>query len=283
MASHHYVSHFHLRQFCDPESLDARDSWLWVGSFADGSVRRRAPKNIGGWPRQWVPHSSVRLCGSNGRSGSKVQGSCSRFRTTSRLAAISRRRAYPHSVPRQLKRYNNTGGLHFITFSCYRRLPLLGAERRRDLFERALETTRRNYGSVIVGYVVMPEHVHLLMGEPRRANVSTAIKALKQGVSRRVLSRMRRRARQPQLFAEGVELKRFWQPRYYDFNVWSEKKIAEKLLYMHRNPVKRGLVQKPEQWHWSSFRHYAFGEAGVVAINVAAPAEWMRAKKALVG
>jgi putative transposase len=56
----------------------------------------------------------------------------------------------------------------------------------------------------------------------------------------------------------------FWQARYYDFNVWSERKFVEKLRYIHRNPVKRELVSRPEDWLWSSFRHYATGETDVV-------------------
>ena len=70
---------------------------------------------------------------------------------------------------------------------------------------------------------------------------------------------------------------------YYDFNVWSGQKIAEKLRYMHRNPVKRALVETPEQWRWSSFRHYAFAESGTVAINVVAPARWQQPKRAPAG
>jgi len=58
-----------------------------------------------------------------------------------------------------------------------------------------------------------------------------------------------------------------WQRRFYDFNVWTERKRIEKLRYMHRNPVKRGLVENPEDWQWSSFRFYAYGEAGLVRLN----------------
>jgi putative transposase len=58
-----------------------------------------------------------------------------------------------------------------------------------------------------------------------------------------------------------------WQKRFYDFNVWSERKRIEKLRYMHRNPVKGGLVAEPDQWRWSSFRSYAFGERGAVRVN----------------
>jgi putative transposase len=59
----------------------------------------------------------------------------------------------------------------------------------------------------------------------------------------------------------------FWQARYHDFNVWSERKFVEKLRYIHRNPVKRGLVARPEDWRWSSFLHYATGEVSVVEIE----------------
>ena len=59
----------------------------------------------------------------------------------------------------------------------------------------------------------------------------------------------------------------FWQRRFYDFNVWTQRKEVEKLKYMHRNPVVRGLVAKPEDWRWSSYRSYAYGEDGLVRIN----------------
>ena len=57
------------------------------------------------------------------------------------------------------------------------------------------------------------------------------------------------------------------QPRYYDFNVWSEKKRIEKLRYIHRNPVRRGLVKNPEEWEWSGYRHYLTEQVGVVEIE----------------
>src|SRR5205807_2136272 len=122
---------------------------------------------------------------------------------------------------------------------------------------------RAKYQLVVVGYVVMPEHVHLLLNEPREKNLSVAIKALKQGVARRALGSARKRSGQRNLFTAAEVPKRFWQARFYDFNVWTAKKRNEKLRYMHRNPVKRGLVKSPEEWRWSSFRHYAFAERGM--------------------
>jgi putative transposase len=169
-------------------------------------------------------------------------------------------------VPRDLKRYYGDGHLHFITFSCYRRRPFLGSARRRDLILRMLEQTRISYGFGIVGYVIMPEHLHLFVSEPERKNLSTAMKAFKQAVAQRVLRRRRHDPRQITLFATPTS-QRFWQPRFYDFNVFRDKKRVEKLRYMHRNPVTRGLVTLPEEWRWSSYRWYALDEPGIVTIN----------------
>ena len=169
-------------------------------------------------------------------------------------------------MPRKLKRYYGDGDLHLITFSCYRRMQHLASARRRDLFLRSLEQTRRTYGFRVLGYVVMPEHVHLLVDEPPHRNLSVAMKALKQSVSRRVFRRRPVPAGQLVLFKDSSP-RRFWQARFYDFNVYTRKKRIEKLRYMHRNPVKRGLVARPDDWRWSSFRYYAFEEKGVVEIT----------------
>jgi len=169
-------------------------------------------------------------------------------------------------VPRDLKRFYGDGHLHFITCSCYHRRPYLGSVRRRDLVLRILEQTRISYGFGIVGYVIMPEHIHLLVSEPQRKNLSAAMKAFKQAVSRRVLSRRKRDDRQISLFTE-LASQRFWQPRFYDFNVFTEKKRVEKLRYMHRNPFTRGLVQRPEHWRWSSYRWYKLDEPSIVTVD----------------
>ena len=151
-----------------------------------------------------------------------------------------------------LIRYQQCGCFHLLTFSCYRRQPLLDRATACSVFEGELEAVRIRYGFVVAGYVLMPEHVHLLVSEPSRSSLSVAIQVLKQQTSRKLKQR-------------GAA--RFWQRRYYDFNVRNEKKRVEKLRYIHRNPVKRGLVDKPEDWFWSSFRHYATGHVGVVEIE----------------
>lgn len=149
-------------------------------------------------------------------------------------------------------RYQQTGDFHFLTFSCYHRRAYLSPAATMELFEDALERVRRRYLFVVAGYVVMPEHVHLLVNEPKRALLSKTVQALKLSVSMRSLQRP------------------FWQAHYYDFNVSTHEKFVEKLRYIHRNPVRRGLVEKPEDWRWSSFRHYQTGVRGTVEIE----SEW---------
>jgi len=176
-------------------------------------------------------------------------------------------------MPKGLKRYYGRGDLHFLTFSCYRRRQLLGTTRARNVFVKALGAIRERYGFLLVGYVVMPEHVHLLIREASKGTPSLILKVLKQRVSRDLRKRTRRGgAEQLRLsfMKDGEGLPRFWQPRFYDFNVHSARKVREKLEYMHANPVTRELVEHPRDWPWSSWSAYVKGEAGLVAIDAVA-------------
>jgi putative transposase len=155
-------------------------------------------------------------------------------------------------MPWGLTRFQDARCLHFRDLQLLFSRTASGTPRARDTFEETLEDTRKWYGLYVAGYVVMPEHVHLLLTEPERTKLSVALQMLKQNVARRL--------REP----EGGP---FWQPRYYDFNVLSYAKQTEKLRYIHRNPVRRGLVKSPEEWAWSSFRHYLSGVEAVVEIE----------------
>ncbi len=137
--------------------------------------------------------------------------------------------------------------------------------RARNAFLIVLNEVRGRYRFVIVGYVVMPEHVHLLIGESTKANPSVVVQVLKQRVSRRLRGRSRGKssAGQLSLWKDVAVHRSFWQRRFYDFNVWSRKKRIEKLNYMHMNPVKRGLVTDAQLWAWSSYRFYQYGEEGL--------------------
>ena len=177
------------------------------------------------------------------------------------------------------ERFHGAGDLHFVTFSCYHRQPFLGSATRRDLFLKIFEEVRQRYEFVVVGYVVMPEHIHLLISEPNVGNPSTVMQVLKQRVSR-TMHRSRRRTRSEQkcLWEEAPVRKYqpFWQRRFYDFNVWSAKKRNEKINYMHFNPVKRGLVKHPKDWVWSSYGFYSRTGTSLCVPNL----EWEARTKA---
>ena len=152
---------------------------------------------------------------------------------------------------RGLTRYYGNVDLHFITWSCYRRQPHLGTPARRDLLLRVLEHAQRRHRFQVVGYVIMPEHAHLLMTEPTDGNPSVVLKVVKE--------RFTLMLRAHERFVAPV-----WQKRFYDFNVCSAKKRVETLRDLHRNPVIRGLVASAEDWSWSSYRAYAHNEQGLV-------------------
>jgi len=162
-------------------------------------------------------------------------------------------------MPWGLTRFHHSGQSHFVTFCCYHRRRLFTTDASCRIFESALERVRRSYRLYVYGYVVMPEHVHLLLSEPQRDTLADALKSLKQGVSRRLIG----------------DAEHFWQKRYDDFNIRNYPQFVEKLRYIHRNPVKQGLCDRPEDWERSSFRHYAADCEGRVEIG----SEWTARKR----
>jgi len=154
-------------------------------------------------------------------------------------------------MPSGLRRLQKAESLHFITFSCFHRLPLLETPGAMETVEAVLEQVRARHGARVYAYVLMPEHVHLLVNEPPRILLAQFLKVIKQMTSRKLKG----------------QREKFWQERYYDSNVHGEKARSEVIRYIHRNPVKRGLVAKPEEWPRSSFRHYATGVVGAVEIE----------------
>lgn len=157
-----------------------------------------------------------------------------------------------------LQRFQQSGQSHFITFSCDKRQQKFVNRHLCPLFVDRLEAMRTRFGLCVYGYVVMPEHVHLLLSEPKRGTLCDALHFLKLSFARR--------SRRLRPGDEGS----FWEKRYYDRNIRSYQDFVEKLRYIHRNPVKRGLCAQPEEWPWSSFRHYALREFVTVEIE----SEW---------
>ena len=166
-------------------------------------------------------------------------------------------------VEKRCRRFNERGQPRELTFSCYRQYPFLARERTRHWFSAALQAARTRFGFQILAYVVMPEHVHLLVypGEaPER--MSRFLRAVKEPVARQAIRCLKANA--PGWLVriavrEGSRLRqRFWQPGGgYDRNITSMDTLRAMIEYIHANPVRRGLVGKAEDWEWSSARWYA--------------------------
>ena len=139
-----------------------------------------------------------------------------------------------------LRRFQESGQAHFLTFSCYRRQGNFSSAETYDLLLQCLENMRRHFSLCIYGYVVMPEHVHLLVNEPKQASLADAIHFLKLSLAKQLRSRR-----------GAVESGSFYR------NVRDAREFTIKLRYLHRNPVKRGLVKEPGEWKWSRLRHYS--------------------------
>jgi putative transposase len=160
---------------------------------------------------------------------------------------------YSAAMTSGLKRFHQSGQSHFITVSCYRRKPNFSSPHIYAPFLDCMERMRVRFEMCIYAYVVMPEHVHFLVSEPTQETLADAMHFLKLSFTKR-------------LHHKGS----FWQKRYYDRNVRDAGEFDEKLVYIHRNPVSRGLAREPADWKWSSFRHYALREIGIVTIE----SEW---------
>jgi putative transposase len=162
--------------------------------------------------------------------------------------------------------YDREGHAHFVTFSCYRRRRLLDHDRAKKVVLGVLHSQLAQQRGRCIGFVVMPDHVHAVVWFPAPDQLSHFMKQWKQRSSVQI---KRLFAARLVSYSEAIDrADPIWQPRYYDFNLFSETKIEEKLTYMHQNPVRAGLVQEPCEWPWSSARYYEQGR------SVGVPVAW---------
>jgi putative transposase len=171
-------------------------------------------------------------------------------------------------MPSRLKRHNESNHIHFWTHSTYRRLQFFHDDRAKQIVIDGLQLIREKHGICLLGYVVMLEHVHVVLLPQRRGNpdpipISTVLHNFKQHVGFHVKQRLREvwkaRAQLWSMPLNDWALGRFdsqkiWITRGYDRHIVSESELIEKLEYCHKNPVKRDLVAAPEDWLWSSYR-----------------------------
>jgi putative transposase len=170
----------------------------------------------------------------------------------------------------QMRRREIERGVRFLTFSCYRRLQLFANPLIRDEFAAALASEQPRSGFRLYAWVIMPEHVHLLLlPNLPSCPVPTLLNRLKRPFARRVISRWRE-LQAPILakLTDSTGAVRFWQKGGgYDRNIWSNDEFEEKQTYIHLNPVTRGLVSRPEDWAWSSARWWTGDRAGPVRVE----------------
>ena len=177
----------------------------------------------------------------------------------------------PHR--KRCKRLNVPGDAHYLTFSCFGRLPLLARDRSRQWLTDAIDQARLSHPFDLWAYVIMPEHVHVVLLPREGTQISRLLSAIKLPVSRRAVAWLQ--ANQPEFLTpiedvqpNGNRHLRFWQRGGgYDRNLRSVADIHEKIRYVHENPVRRGLVETPTDWPWSSARAWSFGEDAPLAID----------------
>jgi putative transposase len=180
-------------------------------------------------------------------------------------------------MPR-LQHFYGENHLHYLTANIYRKARIFDSERYKRKFVQTLDDLRTELGFRIIGYVLMPEHCHLLLWPGPLANPSQIMQKLSERTANFILRNLRENLAFPwcRKMLERFELPpsvhghthyRVWNRRGYDMNLWSERKVQEKLNYMHNNPVKRGLVAQPGDWPWSSWRYYYLEDSSVLVMD----------------
>lgn len=159
---------------------------------------------------------------------------------------------------RTLKRYEGLGDIRYLTCSCYRRLPLFQNVKIKDAFAAYLGKSRDRLAFKLCAWVLMPEHFHLVLRPTPEHEMFQVLRGIKAGFARLMIACWRELdAPILKRITDSSGRVRFWQTGGgYDRNVYTEDELIEKIAYIHQNPVRRGLVERPGDWRWSSAGHY---------------------------
>ncbi|MCW8131990.1 MAG: transposase [Planctomycetota bacterium] len=158
------------------------------------------------------------------------------------------------------------GHAQFLTFSCERRRKFLSPDQAKRIFLGVLGRELANHKGYCGGFVIMPNHVHLLLWLSDGGPLSTFVQELKQISSFRIHSLFKKQY--PEYMKRIENPKAIWQAGYYAFRIYSKEKAIQKLEYMHRNPVRAGLADTPEDWPWSSAQFYENGRQVGVPVSM---------------
>ncbi len=193
-------------------------------------------------------------------------------------------------MPSRLRRIDEPGHTHFWTLSCYRRLQFFHDDGMKRVVIAALRNLSEKFGICLIACVVMPEHLHVMLYPHRRGDdvpisISELLQAFKQGIGYYGKQRLRTVWRKQgalwslplNRWAYGqFDKQEIMNTRGYDRNIFTEKELREKVDYIHKNPVTRGLVAGAADWKWSSFRYYEMRDSSVLPMgwNGAWPIIW---------
>ncbi len=161
----------------------------------------------------------------------------------------------------KLKHYDHDGRARFVTFCTHNKMPLLTSNKFRKIVIESIDLFRDKYKLKLLGYVIMPEHLHLVLVPPEDIKLGPMIGKMKI-LSSTGIHELMRNSNSPMI--ERLTVRRnkvdnfvFWQRRCYDHNCRDTESVWEKVIYCHNNPVKRGLVSELKNWIWSSYRYYS--------------------------
>jgi len=167
----------------------------------------------------------------------------------------------------RLRHYDHDGRARFITFCTHKRIPFLTRNRFRRIIIDAISEVKASENFSILGYVIMPEHVHMVVVPKVASNIGPLVGEIKRLSSQRIheimIAEDSRLLTSLTAVRNGAEQFVCWQRRCYDHNCRTDEEIWKTVTYCHNNPVKRGLVTSPDRWRWSSFEWYQ-GESDVV-------------------
>jgi putative transposase len=167
------------------------------------------------------------------------------------------------------KVFDIDGHAHFLTFSCYNRLSLLGRDHCKRIVLGNLETLSMRHQVGVAGYCVMPNHVHVLLRPSRDGLLSTFVQQWKSKTSTLISTFLGLDDQTSQVYSRTHDASgqvHVWIPKYYSLNVFTMAMAIEKLEYMHNNPVKAGLVKNASDWPWSSAAFFLKGKPGSVRL-----------------
>ena len=171
----------------------------------------------------------------------------------------------------KLRHYDNLGTARFITFSCHQRLHLLRDPEAITSLLEEINAARNKYNFALLAYVIMPNHVHLVIYPQPECKVGRVIGEIKSRTAKRIMPMLK--ARYPELVEklhvdrDGENRTVLWQRRCFDHNCRSPEDVKEKIDYCHKNPIRAGLVIDPAEYEWSSYRWYLGEENAELRID----------------